>query len=164
MSVKKLLFLSAFPLCSIVSSQTGFTLKISGEASTPLELRLSDLSKMTRKEAVMKYKEGNPHTFTGVPVIEILEKAGVPSGKALHGKDNLSKYVVIKSSDGYQVLFSLAELDPSIQNKNVIIADTIDGKPLPEGKGPLRMIAEGEKKPARSSYQVTEIVIGSSKQ
>ncbi|MEY8759473.1 hypothetical protein [Chryseobacterium tongliaoense] len=70
---------------------------------------------------------------------------------------------MIKCSDGYQVLFSLAELDASIQDKNVIIADSVDGKPLPKEKGPLRIIAEGEKKPARSSYQVTEIFINSIK-
>ena len=39
--------------------------------------------------------------------------------------------------------FSLAELDPSIADKNIIIADKVDGKPLPEAKGPLRIIAEG---------------------
>ncbi|MDP0964833.1 hypothetical protein Q6264_28505, partial [Klebsiella pneumoniae] len=77
--------------------------------------------------------------------------------------ENFSKYVLIKCSDGYQVLFSLAELDASIQDKNVIVADTADGKPLLPEKGPLRIIAEGEKKPARSSYQVTELFIGSVK-
>ncbi|RLJ31537.1 molybdopterin-dependent oxidoreductase-like protein [Chryseobacterium sp. 7] len=159
----KLFFLLVFSFCSTVSAQTGFKLKVYGEVAQPLELSLSDLSKMARGEAVMKDKEGNSHTFTGVPITEILGKAGVPSGKALHGKENFSKYVLIKCSDGYQVLFSLAELDPSIQDKNVIIADTIDGKPLLADKGPLRIIAEGEKKPARSSYQATEIVIGSIK-
>ena len=144
-------------------AQSNFRLKVSGEVAQPLELSLSDLLKMSRREAIMKDKEGNLHTFTGVPLIEILGKAGVPSGKALHGAENFSKYVLIKCSDGYQVLFSLAELDPSIQDKNVIIADNIDGKSLVEGKGPLRIIAEGEKKPARSSYQVTELIIGSIK-
>lgn len=90
---------------------------------------------------------------------DILLKAGVPSGKELHG-ENLSKYVLVKCTDGYQVLFSLAELDSSIADKNVIIADMVDGKALPESKGPLRIIAEGEKKPARSSYQVESLIIG----
>ena len=58
----------------------------------------------------------------------------------------------------------MAELDASVQDKNVIIADSVDGKPLPKEKGPLKIIAEGEKRPARSSYQVKELVIGSVKQ
>ena len=49
-----------------------------------------------------------------------------------------SKYLLVKCTDGYQVLFSLAELDPSIADKNIIIADSVDGKPLPDAKGPLR--------------------------
>ncbi|WP_228435830.1 molybdopterin-binding protein [Chryseobacterium pennipullorum] len=73
---------------------------------------------------------------------------------------NIFQYVLAKCADGYQVLFSLAELDASIADKIVMVADTVDGKPLPESKGPLRIIAEGEKKPARSAYQLESLVIG----
>ncbi|WP_345990196.1 molybdopterin-dependent oxidoreductase [Chryseobacterium sp. Chry.R1] len=161
--MRRLFFVFIFSFCGLLSAQTEFKLKVSGEVAHPLDLSLSDLSKMPRKDAVMKDKDGSSHIFTGVPIMDVLEKAGVSSGKALHGAENLSKYVLIKCSDGYQVLFSLAELDASIQDKNVIIADTVDGKPLPKEKGPLRIIAEGEKKPARSSYQVKEIFINSIK-
>ncbi|MFP7657213.1 MULTISPECIES: molybdopterin-dependent oxidoreductase [Chryseobacterium] len=161
--MRRLFFVFIFSFCGLLSAQTAFQLKVSGEVAHPLDLSLSDLSKMPRKDAVLRDKDGSSHTFTGVPVMEVLERAGIPSGKALHGAENLSKYVLIKCSDGYQVLFSLAELDASIQDKNVIIADTVDGKPLPKEKGPLRIIAEGEKKPARSSYQVREIFISSIK-
>ncbi|AZA84351.1 molybdopterin-binding protein [Chryseobacterium lactis] len=158
----KLFFFILFSFCSLASAQTGFKLKISGEITQTLELSLSDLSKMPRKNATMKDKEGKVHSYTGVSVLDILAAAKVPSGKELHG-ENMSKYLLVKCADGYQVLFSLAELDPSIADKTVIVADTVDGKPLPDGKGPLRIIAEGEKKPARSSYQVTELIIGAVK-
>ncbi|PKF76051.1 molybdopterin-binding protein [Chryseobacterium sp. PMSZPI] len=139
--------------------QSDFRLKVIGEVSRPLELSLSDLSKMPRKEASLKDKDGSIHIYKGVSVSDILAKAGAPSGKELHG-ENISKYLLAKCTDGYQVLFSLAELDASIADKNVIVADTVDGKPLPETKGPLRLIAEGEKKPARSSYQLESLSIG----
>ncbi|MDG4652750.1 molybdopterin-dependent oxidoreductase [Chryseobacterium arthrosphaerae] len=149
-----LLLLSGYAFC-----QSGFRLKVSGEVPDPLELSLTDLSEMPRKEASLKDKDGSIHKYTGVSVQDILAKAGAPSGKALHG-ENISKYLLAKCTDGYQVLFSLAELDASIADKNVIVADTVDGKPLPESKGPLRLIAEGEKKPARSSYQLEALVVG----
>lgn len=149
-----LLLLSGWAFC-----QSGFTLKVSGEVPTPLELSLTDLSKMPRKEATLKDKDGTTHLYTGVSIRDILAKAGAPSGKELHG-ENISKYLLAKCKDGYQVLFSLAELDASIADKNVIVADMIDGKPLAESKGPLRIVAEGEKKPARSSYQLESLVIG----
>lgn len=161
--MKNLYLFILLSFCSIVAAQTDFKLKVSGEVTQPLELSLSDLSKMPQKEAVIKDKEGNTHIYSGVPIQDILTKAGVPSGKALHGTENFSKYVLVKCSDGYQVLFSLAELDASIQDKNVILADHIDGKMLLKEKGPLRIIAEGEKKPARNSYQVTELIVGSVK-
>jgi DMSO/TMAO reductase YedYZ molybdopterin-dependent catalytic subunit len=160
--MKKLFFAVIISFYGIVSAQTGFKLKISGEVIQPLELSLSDLSKMPQKEAILKDKEGKTHAYTGVSIQDILAWAKVPSGKDLHG-ENLSKYLLVKCADGYQVLFSLAELDSSIADKKVIIADMMDGKPLLKEKGPLRIIAEGEKKPARSSYQVTELLIGSIK-
>jgi len=161
--MRNLFFVLIFSFCNLLSAQTGFKLKVSGEVAQPLELSLSDLSKMSRKEVTMKDKEGKLYSYAGVPIQDVLSMAKVPSGKELHGKENLSKYVLVKSADGYQVLFSLAELDSSIQDKNVIVADTADGKPILPEKGPLRIIAVGEKKPARSSYQVTELLIGSIK-
>ncbi|MEJ5106008.1 molybdopterin-dependent oxidoreductase [Chryseobacterium sp. MYb328] len=157
--MKKILPVAMLLLSGWAFCQSGFKLKVSGEIPAPLELSLADLSKMPRKEASLKDKDGSVHIYSGVAVQDILAKAGAPSGKELHG-ENISKYVLAKCADGYQVLFSLAELDASIADKNVIVADTIDGKPLAESKGPLRIVAEGEKKPARSSYQLQSLVIG----
>lgn len=154
--IQLLIFLFVF---SWAFSQSNFKLKVDGEVLNPLEFTLSDLSKMPRKEASLKDKDGKVHIYSGVPLQDILLKAGVPTGKELHG-ENLSKYLLVKCTDGYQVLFSLAELDSSIADKNIIIADVMDGKALPESKGPLRIVAEGEKKPARSSYQVESLMIG----
>ncbi|MCT4328412.1 molybdopterin-dependent oxidoreductase [Elizabethkingia anophelis] len=154
--IQILIFLFVF---SSAFSQSDFKLKVSGDVLHPLEFTLSDLSKLKHKNASLKDKDGNTHIYSGVALQDILLKVGVPSGKELHG-ENLSKYLLVKYTDGYQVLFSLAELDPSIADKNIIIADSVDGKPLPDAKGPLRIVAEGEKKPARSSYQVAALVIG----
>ncbi|MHC6199085.1 molybdopterin-dependent oxidoreductase [Elizabethkingia miricola] len=154
--IQLLIFLLVF---SWAFSQSDFKLKVNGDVLHPLEFSLSDLSNMPHKNASLKEKDGNTHIYSGVALQDILLKAGVPSGKELHG-ENLSKYLLVKCTDGYQVLFSLAELDSSIADKNIIIADKVDGRPLPETKGPLRIIAEGEKKPARSSYQVAALVIG----
>lgn len=157
--MRKIFLVTLFLASGIASAQSQYKLKIGGEVQQPLELSLSDLSKMPRKEASLKDKDGNTHIYAGVAIGDILAKAGVSSGKELHG-ENLSKYLLVKCTDGYRVLFSLAELDASIADKNVIIADTIDGQPLLDKKGPLRIIAEGEKKPARSSYQIESLTIG----
>lgn len=58
----------------------------------------------------------NPHTnadetYSGVPLIYLLAKQGVPHGHDLRGKA-LSEYVVATGSDGYKVVVALAEADP----------------------------------------------------
>ena len=83
---------------------------------------------------------------------------GVTTGRNLRG-ENLAKYVLVTCADNYQVVFSLAELDSSFTDRVVILADQIEGKPLPAGTGPFRVVVPGEKKPARNCFQVLSIDI-----
>jgi DMSO/TMAO reductase YedYZ molybdopterin-dependent catalytic subunit len=132
--------------------------KVSGEVTQPLQLKAADLAKMKRTSVNLRDRDGASHSYSGVPVADILNLAGVTTGKQLHG-ENLAKYLMVKCADGYEVLFSLAELDSAFTDKVVILADALEGKPLPAGKGPFRLVVTGEKKPARSCFQVTEFVI-----
>lgn len=86
--------------------------------------------------------------FSGVPLLDILQSAGVPTGESLRGKA-LTTCVIIMASDGYKVTFSLAELDTGIGARQVIIADSEEGKPLPSTTGPLRLVVPEDKRPAR---------------
>jgi DMSO/TMAO reductase YedYZ molybdopterin-dependent catalytic subunit len=146
----------------IVSLQTHAQVKVQGEVKRSLELFPADLAKMTRVTASANDHEGKAHSYSGVAIAEILDSAGVTTGAQLRGK-NLAKYMLVRCADGYEVVFSLAELDNNFTDKVVILSDTMDGKPLPEGKGPFKLIVPGEKKPARSCFQVTSIVIGVAK-
>jgi len=84
-------------------------------------------------------------TFSGVALIDLLTPLGVPA--VPHGKD-LRFYLVAEGSDGYQTVYSVAEVNPDIHDATVLVADTLDGKPLTES-GPLQLVATGEKRPAR---------------
>ena len=124
-------------------------LRIGGAVATPLTLTVADLKKMPRKSLTVD----NPHTgkketYVGVPIEELLRKAGVPEGENLRGK-SLATYIVAEAEDGYRVVFSLAELDSGITDSDLIVADTMDGSPLGEKVGPLRIVAPHEKRPAR---------------
>jgi len=85
----------------------------------------------------------------GVLVGEILKRAGVPLGTELRG-NAIASYVVASATDGYQVVFSLAELDPGFTSNDIIVADTLDGKPLFAYQGPLRIVAPKDSRAARS--------------
>lgn len=153
-----------FPVLAILIVQqataqkdSGFV-KVSGEVTTPLKLYAADLAVMPRATVNLKDRDGKDHPYSGVPVGAILNKAGVTTGKQLRG-ENLAKYLLVKSADGYEVLFSLAELDSAFNDRTIILADQNEGHGLPAGKGPFRIIVPDEKRPARSSFQVTEFII-----
>jgi DMSO/TMAO reductase YedYZ molybdopterin-dependent catalytic subunit len=125
------------------------TLKIDGNVATPLELSLADLKSMPRQTL----KVFNPHekkteVYQGVPLQELFRRAGVPHGEQLRGA-LMTTYVLATASDGYRVVFSLAELDPGIQDSDVIVADTLNGAALGPGQGPLKLVAPRDKRPAR---------------
>lgn len=133
-------------------------LKVTGEVIKTLSLQREDLQKLKLITATLKGKNGEVHKYGGVAVQDILEMAGVTMGKDLRG-ENLAKYLLAKCADGYKVVFTLAELDSSFTDRVVMLAYESSGKPLPTGIGPFRIVVPGEKKPARSSFQVTELVI-----
>ena len=84
-------------------------------------------------------------TYTGVPLIDLLTRLGVPDKP--HGKD-LRLYLVAEGSDGYKAVYSVAEVNPDVHDATVIVADALEGKPLADD-GPLKLVATGEKRPAR---------------
>lgn len=145
-------------------AQTGkeATVKISGEVTTAMELKLTDMQQFAQAEVVRKDRDGNDHKYSGVLLSAILQKAGVTMGKDLKG-ENLTKYASVEASDGYQVVFALAELDKDFTDRQIILATKIDGKPLAPTDGPFRIIVQDEKKPARCIKQVTGIKIAFAK-
>lgn len=129
--------------------QAAVALEIGGEVAHPMRLTLDDISKMPH----VTVKAFNGHdkkdeTYEGVSLRELLTQAGLPVGEALRGK-NVSKYVEMEASDGYKVVFALAELDPSFQDSKIIVADKLNGAPLPKDQGPLKLVAPLDKRPGR---------------
>lgn len=143
-------------------AQTAATLTVSGEVTTPLELKAQDLAAMKQVSHKVKDRDGKEHEFKGVALIEILEKAGVTTGAKLRGK-NLTKYALITAADGYEVLYALAEIDPEFADQTILLAIEKDGQPLPAGEGPFRIITLKDKKPARWIREVRSIKIAFAK-
>ena len=104
-----------------------------------MSLTADDLAKMPRQTATIPAPDGSKIVYEGVTLLAVLEKAGAPFGKKLRGKV-LSTYVLAKAQDGYQVMFTLGELDPDFGNETILVADKRDGKPLPDKQGPFRLV------------------------
>jgi hypothetical protein len=96
-------------------------------------------------------------TYSGVMLADLLGKASVPLGESVRGKLFMIG-VVAEGMDNYSVLYSLAEVDPSIHTGDVIVADTLDGQKL--GKdGAFKMISSEERRPARWVRNLTSISV-----
>ncbi len=151
----------ALPLLSMILSvcvyaaqavgqqQGNAILTVSGDVPAPLALSLSDLAAMPRETVAVADQDGTKVNYEGVSLREVLKRAGVPFGKDMRGKA-LASYVLAKAHDGYQVLFSVGELDAAFGNESVLIADKRDGKSLFAYQGPLRLVCSNDKAGARS--------------
>ncbi len=145
-------------LCSItLFAQQEKFVEVSGDVDTPLKLTATQLSKLPRS-TVQTNGDGIVVNYEGVWLHEILSRAGVASGTDLRGKA-LASYVLAEAEDGYQVIFSLAELNPAFTENQVLLADKVDGKSLSGAQGAFRLIAPKDKRGARSVRMLTRLQV-----
>jgi hypothetical protein len=102
------------------------TLVVVADPLKPLTLKLADLAAMPRATITVKQPDGRGVTHEGVLVAELLKRAGAPLGKALRG-DAMATYVIASATDGYRVIFSLAELDPEFTGSEIMVVDRTNG-------------------------------------
>jgi DMSO/TMAO reductase YedYZ molybdopterin-dependent catalytic subunit len=136
------------PVLVIAQTNGGSFLTVGGEVLRPLKMNQTDMLKMEQVEVKTSGMDGIERVYQGVRLLDILKLAGVTLGKELRG-ENLTKYLLLTAMDGYEVIFSLAEVDPEFTDETIMLAYKVDGRPLPAGEGPFRIIAPKEKRPAR---------------
>jgi hypothetical protein len=120
-------------------------------------LKLEDFAKLPQKTVTFHNVHTNAdETYSGVPLTDLLAKYGAPTGDKLRGK-GLSDYIVATGSDGYKAVLSLAETDPAFHSGDVIVADTIDGKPIVDKEGPFKLVVTEDKRPARCVHNLVSI-------
>ena len=114
---------------------------------------------MPRTTITVKQPDGRGVMHEGVLVAELLKRAGAPLGKALRG-DAMATYVVASATDGYRVVFSLAELDPEFSGSEIMIADLHQREPLCfADQGPIRLVVPKDLPGARSMRMLERIEV-----
>jgi len=136
-------------------------LKVRGAGLKSVDLTSADLAGMGRRTLTVKEKDGAEAKYEGVTVEDILTKAGMTFGQSLRGA-RLRDYLVADASDGYGVVFALPEISAEFSDRVVIVADRVDGGPIPPKDGPLRVIVSDEKKHARWVRNVVSLSVQSS--
>src|SRR5271170_4327485 len=96
-------------------------LHLTGQVPHHLDLSLADIAKFPHQTVHVTDEKGTPVEYSGVPVAEILRKAGAPLGKELKGA-KMAMAVIARAADGYHVLFSLAEFDPDFSDRVILLA------------------------------------------
>ena len=124
-----------------------------------LSLTLADLAGLPRTEltAVEPHAQ-TTHRYAGVRLHDLATRLGVPAGRELRGAAQ-QLAVLVRGSDGYAVLFSVAELDPAYGQTAALLSDREDGAPWSERHGPLRLIVPGEQFAARWVRNVVAIEV-----
>ena len=124
---------------------------------SPQRLSAADLKAMAHITVTFHNSHTNAdETYSGVRLADVLAKIGAPLGSELRGKA-LANYIVATGSDGYKAVLALAEVDPSFHPGEVLVADTMDGKPLDAHSGPFKLVVIEDKRPARSVRNLVSI-------
>lgn len=161
--LRLLLLATAFALSvapvAIAQDAAAPMVAFAGEFAQPLRIDAAALKTLPRRR-VEALDHGEPGTWEGVAMVDLLRKAGAPLDDALRGKA-LAHYVEIGAADGYRAVFALAEFDPAFGASGAILADSRDGKPLDAHEGPFRIVVPEEKRQGRWVRQVTGIALRS---
>lgn len=140
------------------SQQAATTLTLRGLDGHDRIVASADLARLTRHDTTVSAHEVSGR-YSGIALTDLLALVNAPLADSLRGRA-LSTYVLVEASDGYRVLFSLAELDARFTDRVALLADRKDGQPLPPAEGPYRLIVPGETRPARWARQVVRVSLG----
>ncbi len=138
------------------ASSPGAPIVLSGKIAHPRSLAPADIAALpvaTVDVSASAKPDAGTMKFSGTLLWPILDAAG---WQDLPGrKTHLQHVVLVRGQDGYAVALSIAELDPAFEGKQVIIATTQDGKPLPQPE----LIVPGDRRAARRVHNIAAIEI-----
>ena len=159
MSLRALSLTVAALLALAAPAALAQSLTVVGLDGVTTALSAQELAKLPRGEVQTRWGD-KAQTFQGPRLAYALRAAGVPMGARLHG-DPLMAYLVVTGADGFQAVYSLAEVDGDFHEGAAILADAVDGEKLPDKQAPWRLVLTGDKKSWRSVYAVTRIEVKS---
>jgi DMSO/TMAO reductase YedYZ molybdopterin-dependent catalytic subunit len=133
--------------------------ELGGAIQRPGKFTLEKLQQYTPAKVDVVFGNGRVlegGSFVGVSLWDLIREAGV---RTQSGRKNeaLRKYVLITSSDGYQVTLALAEVIPDFGGESVLVAYQRDGKPLGPEEGMARLVVPHDKRDGRYVSNIARI-------
>lgn len=137
------------------AAPTAIEVSVAGKPALSLDAKT--LAAMPHEEVTASAHDEAASQWRGVKLEDVLARAGVSLDKPLRGRA-LASFVRVTAADQYQVVFGLADLDPTLGHTQVLLVDRRDGKAL-DKDGPVRLLVPGDKRPARWVRNVTAIEV-----
>lgn len=130
-----------------LSLPTDGTLTVDGQVLNPLSLTVESLqtqfSSQTLEASSLSGEETLSSSYTGVSLWQIIS-AAQPNTNEDVPNDQLSFFIVVTGSDGYQLVFSWAELDPAYNGELVLLAYQENGAAIADAEGAIRLVVPGD--------------------
>jgi hypothetical protein len=133
------------------------SIDITGPAGQVARVDAAALAALPQAKATLS-AHGETHVYEGPLLIDVLARTGAPTGQAIRGPE-MADVVMVTGQDGYRVALGLAEIDPGVRADKVILADRVDGHAIGGQDGPIRLVIEGDLRPARSVRMVRSIAV-----
>src|ERR1700681_928395 len=133
-------------------SQVTTSVTVAGKVAENLALTVADLKRYPAHQvevpgsAVEQKAVGPVRRYVGCLLRDVLTAAKPVESKP---RELRKSYVVATASDGYEVVFSWAELFVSPVGDSVLVVYERDGAPIPDDEGRIALIAVTDTRPVR---------------
>ena len=115
-----------------------------GDIARTQVLDVAALRKLPSKTVTVTFMSGSGvehHVYVGPRLVDVLTQAAPRFDPSIKN-DKLRHYISVSATDGYRALVAYGEIDPSFENKDVLLATSEDGHPL-DADGP-RLVVPGD--------------------
>jgi len=133
-----------------------------GAVNTPTKYDLAALKVLKTTEVTVQTQGQNGQTTTttygGVLLNDLLNSAGIQINKQSKN-DILHKGIIAVGSDGYSALVVGGEISPKFADNQILVALTMDGKPLGDSDGFARLVVPGDSAAGRFVSNLVELQV-----
>jgi hypothetical protein len=151
------LFLALFLVSATARSADIPPLVLRIPGATESAITVDSLRKAGTREVTLSSEKGEAVTYKGVPLLDVLETAGLEM-KGMGAERKFAPAVIVASArDGYTVVFSVGELAMHRSDPRVFLTGETTGGPLAAEQGPIRLVVTGQR--TRSAFALTRIEV-----
>ena len=143
---------STNPLTIPVAPPLGVSyIQVVGDVYNPITLTLKDLEGMRRASLTLKF-----HTYTGVPLIDVLNRAGLRFDQ--DPPTLMRKYVYVQGLGGQSATVSFSEFTKDFNGQLILLAYLQDLRPIPS-PGFVKLVVQDDQTTIRY-IPVARLVVG----